>query len=209
MHKQVAVLFAMPNSIYHTIAGCNVWDKQRDARLYPGGSPVVAHPPCRSWGQLRYWAKPEPGEKELAIFAVDQVRQWGGVLEHPARSTLWPIAGLPEPGHVDGWGGWTLVVDQNWWGHRAQKRTRLYIVGCAPSEIPRMPIRLGKAPCVLGLYSKRNKARCRPSITKHERSATPLDFAVWLIELARRCEKHAACDAERQRQISLEILSCV
>lgn len=76
--QTVAVLFARRNSIYKTLPGCDVWDIERDARLWPGGMPVVAHPPCRAWGQLRHFARPVPGERELAILAVDQVRRWGG-----------------------------------------------------------------------------------------------------------------------------------
>lgn len=192
MEQLVAVLFARKNSIYKTLPGVDVWDQQRDALNWPGGCPVVAHPPCRAWGQLRRWANPEPGEKRLALWAVEQLRRWGGVLEHPAQSTLWPVAGLPEPGHIDAWGGWTLVIDQNWWGHRARKRTRLYIHGCAPSEIPDYPLRLGEATHTLGL-GRNNCRRRRPSITKIEREATPLDLAKWLVELAQRCSDESRC----------------
>lgn len=186
--QSVTVLFARRDSVYKHLPDCDVWDKDRDARKWPGGTPVVAHPPCRAWGQLRYWAKPAEGEKELAIFAVEQIRKYGGVLEHPARSTLWPVCGLPGIDSEDEYGGWTLVIDQNWWGHRARKRTRLYIVGCARLDIPTMPIRLGEASHMLGLCSKRNRTRCRPSITKPEREATPINLAEWLIELAKKCD---------------------
>jgi len=185
----IAVLFAKHGSIYHEVSGCDVWDKSRDALRWGGGLPVVAHPPCRAWASLRHCAKPDPGEKEYALWAIEQVRKYGGVLEHPARSTLWPVAGLPDIGCTDEYGGWTLVVDQNWWGHRAQKRTRLYICGCKPAELPTMPLRLGKATHTVGLWSGRDKKNCRPSISKCEYEATPKMFAEWLVELARRCAR--------------------
>lgn len=185
--KDVAVLFARQDSVYKTISGCDVYDIERDARTFPGGVPVVAHPPCRAWASLRHCAKPRPGEKDLAHFAIPQVRRWGGVLEHPQRSTLWPVAGLPEPGQVDEHGGWTLIIDQHWFGHRAQKRTRLYVCGVHRRGIPPMPIRLGEATHTVGLWSGRDKANCRPSISKKEFESTPPALAEWLVELARRC----------------------
>lgn len=183
----VSVLFSCDDSIYKTMPELEVWDKERNALNFTGNGPVIAHPPCRSWGSLRNHAKPEPGEKEYAIWAIEQVRKNGGVLEHPAKSTLWPVAGLPEPGQIDRYGGWTLVVDQHWFGHRAQKRTRLYIVGCKRKDIPCMPMVLGRATHTVGLWSGRNRATCRPSILKREYEATPVEFAEWLVELAKKC----------------------
>ena len=46
----VAILFARSDSYYKTLPECDVWDIERDARKWPGGAPVVAHPPCRAWG---------------------------------------------------------------------------------------------------------------------------------------------------------------
>jgi len=94
---RVAVLFARADSNYKLIPGCDVWDRERDARNWPGGAPVIAHPPCRAWGRLRQFAKPRDGEKELAPLAVAHVRHWGGVLEHPASSSLWAHCALPRP----------------------------------------------------------------------------------------------------------------
>lgn len=194
---RVAVLFARRDSNYKAFPWCDVWDIERDARKWPGGCPVVAHPPCRAWGQLRKLANPRPDEKELAVFAVDQVRKFGGVLEHPKNSTLWPDQGLPEPGEVDAFGGWTLPIDQHWWGHRAEKATRLYVVGCGRGDIPEMPIVLGQAPCVCGCPGRRRDgsrlhkgdAGWRPEITKAEREHTPVDLCRWLVDLASRCAK--------------------
>ena len=187
MNGPVSVLFARRDSVYKSLPDCDVWDADRNALLWPGGSPVVAHPPCRAWASLRHCAKPAPGEKDFARISVRLIRQFGGVLEHPHRSLLWADQALPEPGQRDQWGGFTLVVDQRWWGHRAQKRTRLYVVGCEPTEIPPMPIVLGDATHTVGLWSGRNRKTCRPSIGKREFEATPEAFAQWLVDLAKRC----------------------
>ncbi len=194
----VAVLFARADSNYLAIPGADVWDMARDARRWPGGMPVVAHPPCRAWGRLRKLAKPRADEKALALAAVDNVRQFGGVLEHPECSSLWPAAGLPRPGEsADAFGGWTLAVDQFRFGHRAEKRTWLYIVGCAPADIPPLPPRVGRPSHVICMNRNRGGARVvvkghplwRPEVSVAEREHSPPRFAAWLVELARRCAK--------------------
>jgi hypothetical protein len=183
----VAVLFARADSHYKQIPGCDVWDIERDARKWPGGEPLVAHPPCRAWGRLRHMAKPRDDEKALALFAVDMVRKFGGVLEHPSGSTLWQAAGLPAAGESDEFGGWTLPVSQFWWGHRAEKRTWLYIVGTVPARLPRIPLVLGEAPCIIGTSGRDtngNRCKRRPETTKAEREHTPPELASWLVEVA-------------------------
>ncbi len=185
---KVAALFVRQDSIYKTMPGVDAWDIERDARRWPGGGPAVAHPPCRAWGRLRAFAKPRPDEKKLALLAVQAIRTWGGVLEHPTASTLWQAAGLPRPGcGRDEFGGWSIQVPQFWWGHRAMKSTWLYIVGCEPRDIPAIPLVLGEAPCTVGLFSGRDRATCRKEISKPEREGTPPAFAEWLVETARRC----------------------
>lgn len=211
----VAVLFARGDSHYKTIAGCDVWDIERDARKWPGGAPVVAHPPCRAWGQFSFFAKPREDEKELAPWAIEQIRKNGGVLEHPSGSKLWPALGLPENGQRDQYGGWTLPIHQHWWGHRAEKKTKLYIVGCEPRDIPEIPLRLDQPTHVIGDVGRAGytcKCGCnfsadlgkygcpncrgdsgaarstkRPEVSKAEREHTPPELASWLVELARRC----------------------
>lgn len=184
----VAVLFARSDSVYKTITDCDVWDIERDARNWPGGHSVIAHPPCRAWGRLRNFAKPRQDEKSLAVWAVRQVQKWGGVLEHPAQSSLWKETRLPAIGKIDEFGGWTLPVDQNWWGHRARKRTYLYIVGVKPRCIPQIPLSLEVPTHVVAKGKKRKgMAGYRPQLGKAEREHTPLEFAIWLRDLAMSC----------------------
>lgn len=175
MAPAVAVLYARRDSTYKTIPGVDVWDEDRDARKWPGGSPLVAHPPCRLWGRLAQFAKArdEEEERNLAISAVWAIRQFGGVLEHPATSKLWPTMGLPAPGQRDGWGGYTLPILQSWWGHRAPKATNLYIVGVKPADLPPIPYQLGTP-------AGRVENMCRA-----EREHTPPELAQWLVQVAR------------------------
>lgn len=179
-----AILFARSDSIYKQMPDCDVYDADRDALTWAGGAPIVAHPPCRAWGRLRTFANPRPGEKELALWAVEKIRQWGGVLEHPAGSTLWATAGLPAPGTRDQWGGWTLPIHQHQWGHKAEKATFLYIVGCTPADLPPLPLLLSEPTHVV---ATRKRAGSKPEISKADRERTPPALAAWLVLLASRC----------------------
>lgn len=170
----VAALFVRADSCYNEL-GADCYDIDRDARCYSGPAPVIAHPPCRAWGRLRHLAKPRPDEKALALFAVDCVRKYGGVLEHPYGSTLWPAKGLPKPNHGrDEFGGWTLLVDQGWWGHAAPKPTYLYIVGVTPEQVGDLPVKIERA-----------KGRTM-ELSPADRERTPPDFAKFLLHVAGR-----------------------
>lgn len=189
--KTVAVLFARRDSIYKTISGCDVWDEDRDARKWPGGTPIVAHPPCGHWGRLRMLCTKPDEQKSLGLAAVKFVRRWGGVLEHPAGSTLWAHMSLPKPSSgSDKYGAWTLSAPQWWWGHPAFKATWLYIVGVRKADIPEVPLKIGQP-----LYTVSTASHSRATMhlrgligemKKSERDITPPAFALWLVELARR-----------------------
>lgn len=193
----IAALFVRADSEYKWLPGVDAWDMARDARNWPGGVPCVAHPPCRAWGRLRDKAQPRDDEKDLARWAVAQVRMHGGVLEHPAHSTLWADQRMPMPRRGrDAWGGWTLPISQHWFGYRAEKLTWLYVLGCEPADIPDMPLDLRDPPRVVAQLKGRNgnprprkgDQGWRPEVTRTERERTPLALAEWLVELARRCE---------------------
>lgn len=178
--NEVAALFVRSDSIYKTMPSVDCYDIDRDARTYKGGLPVVAHPPCRAWGGLRAFAKPRPDEKDLARFAVNQIRKYGGVLEHPASSILWADMKMSETTEPDEFGGWTMYLDQFWFGHMARKRTKIYIVGLRPAKVPNLPLVLGDAPAVVG-----SRKKTRPQIKKADREHTPPAFAEFLVNIAR------------------------
>lgn len=188
--KTVAVLFTRADSVYKTMPGTDVYDIVRDARTWPGGAPVVAHPPCRQWGKLRQFAHGDEAERMLAVQAVQAVQAHGGVLEHPAESTLWARCGLPLPGRApDRFGGWTAEIRQCDWGHKAEKLTWLYIVGVHPDDLPPLPPR-GEPTGVI--KPQRGVPRTLKIITKAEREHTPPPLAAWLVETARRSHSSRA-----------------
>jgi hypothetical protein len=139
----ISALFIARDSVYKTLPDVDCWDVDRDALNWPGGNPGVFHPPCRLWSMLAHFSKAPESEKELAIWSVGQVRKWGGVLEHPAHSKLWKAAELPPPGRKDLF-GFTVSLPQQWFGHRAEKPTWLYICKVEPKQIPPNTDRIGR-----------------------------------------------------------------
>jgi hypothetical protein len=187
----VAALYIDPRGPYPALLGPDMcWDEKRDARLYDGPWPVVAHPPCGPWGRLRHLYR--GSEHDCAIRAVEQVRRFGGVLEHPAGSRLWGACGLPRPSEpLDQFGGVTVEVEQVRWGHVARKRTWIYLVGVAdlgempPPREPTHWISGGR-----GRAGKKAKTTPVPPGIKvcsaQQRRRTPVQFAEWLVSLAQQ-----------------------
>ena len=161
MGAPVAALYIDPRGPYPQLLGPELcWDEKRDARNYAGPWPVVAHPPCGPWGALKHLYR--GNEHDCGPRAVEQVRAFGGVLEHPKRSDLWDHCGLPlpikretcgtvtNPCHfwsvqLDEYDGWSVEVDQCAWGHVARKPTWLYFVGVSIRAVTRT-IRTGGTP---------------------------------------------------------------
>lgn len=125
----VAALYVDPKGPYPQLA-TDWYDETRDATTYSGPHRVIAHPPCGPWGKLKHFCKKQH-ERRLAVVAVEQVRRYGGVLEHPEYSELWTELELPPPGFMfpDAFGGVSYVIAQGDFGHVAPKLTWLYAVG--------------------------------------------------------------------------------
>lgn len=200
----IAALFVETNGAYFNLDGVDPWDVTRDARLYAGPYPVVAHPPCERWG--RYWSG-GPSARERRILgddggcftaAIRAVRKWGGMLEHPEASHAWFTFGLETPPKNGGWiradrYGFTCCVEQGHYGHPARKATWLYAVGVnmlrLPSLIwgPAAGKRLDE-----GFHSKAERDAARsagrkpvPRLSTDENLATPVAFRDVLISIAR------------------------
>ena len=135
------VLFVSDKSYYLQDSRFDCWTKGRNALNFTGSCPVIAHPPCRLWGRLRSLSTADIVEKELALYSVDYIRKFGGILEHPAGSKLWAECGLPIPGQgYDEFGGFSISINQSWFGYPAVKNTWLYVNGCTLSELPSLPL---------------------------------------------------------------------
>lgn len=191
----VAALYIDPRGPYPKMEGVDCWDEARDARKYVGPWPVVAHPPCRNYSKLRRMATGD--DSDCALIALEQVRRFGGVLEHPATSRLWLMINLPS-GHADDFGGRRITVNQVQWGHVARKRTSLYIVGGGLEEQPPFP----NAQPTHWLSGFREHSRTKqtgaavpPGIkvcSAQQRRRTPPLFAEYLVRLARSAAKERA-----------------
>lgn len=167
----VAALYVEPRGPYPRL-GIECFDQRRDARTYRGPGPIVAHPPCGPWSMLRGMCKLPEEQRQLGILAVEQVRTYGGVLEHPAHSALWDYCHLPKPETLwsDQFGGRSYLVAQGDYGHAAPKLTWLYAVRCGP--------------CPFLSPSGVDPGGRVESIGKFARKATPDGFAAALVAWA-------------------------
>jgi hypothetical protein len=204
----VAALYVARGGPYWDLPGVDPWDEQRDARLYSGPYPVVAHPPCERWG--RYWGggpmlHGTPQQKRLGddggcfASALAAVRAWGGVLEHPEASHAFRVHGLGKPRWRAGWlpaddrAGHICCVAQGHYGHRARKLTWLYAVGTDLTELD-WSIPAPRARLDYGYHSATERAERHAEVSPAvnasrlrawENLATPIPFRDLLIAMAR------------------------
>ena len=105
----IAALYVENDGCYYGLPGVDPWDEARDARLYAGPHPVVAHPPCQRWGRMAHGGPSAPGTKapgdDGGCFrgALAALAEFGGVLEHPCDSKAWAYFSLTKPVRHGGW----------------------------------------------------------------------------------------------------------
>ena len=204
----IAALYVETDGVYYGLPGVDPWDEARDARQYPGPHPVVAHPPCARWGRYwgghpRQWPRLKLGDDGgCFVAALNAVRWYGGVLEHPEASHAWRAFMLTTPPRTGGWvqadehGGWTCCVEQGHYGHAARKATWLYAVGVDLPELKwgssGQRLRLDA-----GFHTAEERRRAVRKgethfLSKAERARTPVPFRDLLLGMARSVKRNAA-----------------
>lgn len=187
----VAALFVETGGTYFGHSSIEPWDEPRDAMQYVGPHRVIAHPPCSRWCQLAYVIQKRYGHQVgddggTFAFALESVRRFGGVLEHPEFSYAWARYELPRPQQGGGWSrsllddGWVCEVSQAAYGHPARKLTWLYYVGDEP------PIELRwdrPEPTAIVSNCANHYVRDLPRILKKEAARTPALFRDELLTL--------------------------
>lgn len=199
MTHTVAALFVSSRGPYAKRPDVDAWPESRNAMLYAGPLPVIAHPPCARWCQLaglvehRYgYRRGEDGGTFES--ALNSLRMFGGVLEHPAHSAAWTRFDLLQPPSGGGWrrsmlapNEWVCEVAQVAYGHRARKLTWLVYVGQQP------PAELDwSRPPHRGVVSGARNNCGRPNgerLWQAEASRTPPAFVEALIALALQSRK--------------------
>ena len=213
MGSLVAALYVETDGAYFGLPGVDPWDEARDARKYAGPHPVVAHPPCQRWGRFWHGSTAKPHQFKMGdddgcfAAALQSVRQYGGVIEHPADSHAWRAFDIPRPRREGGWidaapmfqkmSMWTCCVYQGHYGHFSGKATWLLVAGVEREDLP--GLRWGKCeqrlhPVALAKhgYEKARRIGMVAMVGGKDktkiRNATPPEFRGILLDLARRCQ---------------------
>ena len=148
----IAALYVETDGVYFGLPGVDPWDELRDARVYSGPHPVVAHPPCQRWGRFWHGSTRKPHQYKLGddggcfAGAFWAVNTFGGVIEHPADSHAWSEFQITKPPRSGGWvsagngllNAWTCCVYQGHYGHDSGKATWLYVVGVPYEDLPEL-----------------------------------------------------------------------
>lgn len=204
MRTDISALYVDAHGPYPKLV-TDWWDEKRDARLYAGPNPVVAHPPCERWG--RYWGGGPSAKRKYSLgddngcfgAALAAVNKFGGVLEHPEGSHAFRRFGLAIPNWREGWRfsghavpnesyGYTCCVAQGNYGHPSRKLTWLYLVTSRrtkPSDLD-WSIPIGMQRLEDGFHDRaaERPAGIRRRISRAQMVGTPTAFAEVLLDLA-------------------------
>lgn len=196
---KIAALFVEERGPYADLPDVEVWGISRDARAYAGPWKVVAHPPCERWGRYAHGGPSAPGKFKPGddggcfAAALAAVKDFGGVLEHPAQSRAWAAYGLTPPDPDGGWSIadichdmtlWTCQVGQGFYGHTARKPTWLLA-----SKITLPTLQWGSPPAKIRTRRPDGRPRAAKgdieNLSKRQRRLTPEPFRDLLIGMAR------------------------
>jgi hypothetical protein len=135
--------------------------------------------------------------------ALERVREFGGVLEHPCDSHAWKYFNIKKPKRYAGWQpasltgdmqDYTCYVEQGHYGHMSRKPTWLYVCGVRECDLPTLNFTKGEQrihPRALAKYGYEKARRIGMTAMiggKNKtilRNATPLPFRDVLLAIAR------------------------
>lgn len=205
----VAALYVEEGGVYYGLPDVDPWPASRDARLYAGPHPVVAHPPCQLWVNMagvnfrRYGGTHNRPGNDGGGFAsaLASVLEFGGVLEHPAGSWAWPTFGLPRPAAFRPKNyaadapsaGWNFEKSRFYSRFRVfaacevcqsayghRARKRTWLFYCGDVEPPELDWSAPAGTCQVGWFD-----RIKPTLSKKAANATPPAFRDLLLSIAR------------------------
>lgn len=154
----ISILCVARKSNYFNIPDLDLWTEERNAYLFNGNNPIIAHPPCAQWSKMRAFSRPDKVAKNLALFCWEYVNQNGGCLEHPQGSALFKYVGANRSQIVS--------INQNWFGFPSRKTTYIYFAKCEPERYP---------------LSFDRPLRTTTSLHSKDRSIMPLMMCKWLV----------------------------
>ncbi len=214
--QTVSALYVDPKGVYANLLDVEVWDEARDARLYAGPWPVVAHPPCQRWCRFAKGIAAQYPDKQVGddggcfAAALDCVWRYGGVIEHPAESLAWDDFSLPKPMSSGGWttslldDGASCYVEQGRYGQPMRKATWLYAYGVDLPELRwgrRIDSEAGEFKWGSELYKPASN-HDRPRVDSRH-SETPEAFRDVLLEMARSASRGARLEESTPRKGAL------
>lgn len=157
--RQISVLCVASASNYYQLPNLDLWPEERDAYKFTGNNPVITHAPCQQWSRMHAFARSDQRSKELAFFCFSQVKENGGIFEHPAGSHFFKTVGASFKQIVS--------IDQHWWGFPTRKRTYLFFQNCSPAAHP---------------LNFDHPVTTLEKVNPRLRSIMPLSFCKWLVD---------------------------